>query len=265
MAMTLYIASALGALGLFMMMPDRRGGTRTIGVLLGAMTLGGLWLTLARFAPTAKDGAGAPLPMAYGYLFSAIAILSAARVVTHAKPVYSALWFIMVVVASAGLFVLLQAQFMAIAMVIIYGGAILVTYVFVIMLAAQSGAPGHEEQSPSYDRVPREPAVAVAAGFLLLAVLLSVLFDVERIQPNPAAAATSDAHLIHGNPASGLEPVLSRRPQGDAPLHNVERVGLDLFRSHPLGLELAGVILLVALVGAIVIARTQQEEDPQPG
>ncbi len=62
------------------------------------------------------------------------------RVVTHPAPVYSALYFILTVFASAGLFVLLSAGFMAAALVLIYAGAILITYVFVIMLASQASA-----------------------------------------------------------------------------------------------------------------------------
>ena len=68
--------------------------------------------------------------------------VGAIRVVTHPKPVYSALYFVLTVFASAGLFVLLWAEFMAAALVLIYAGAILVTYVFVIMLAAEAPPPG---------------------------------------------------------------------------------------------------------------------------
>src|SRR5947207_1273185 len=81
------------------------------------------------------------------WLFSAIAIAGAVRVVTHPRPVYSALYFVLVVMASAGLFILLWAEFMAAALVIIYAGAILVTYVFVIMLATHSARPGEVEGS----------------------------------------------------------------------------------------------------------------------
>ena len=72
----------------------------------------------------------------YFWIFSAIALVGAVRVVTHPRPVYSALYFVLTVFATAGLFVLLWAEFMAAALVLIYAGAILVTYVFVIMLAA---------------------------------------------------------------------------------------------------------------------------------
>ena len=70
----------------------------------------------------------------------------------------------MVVLASCGLFLVLSAQFMAFAVIIIYGGAILVTYMFVIMLATQSTPDGHSGQI--YDRVAKDPVMASAAGIL---------------------------------------------------------------------------------------------------
>src|SRR3954468_24233307 len=69
----------------------------------------------------------------YFWIFSAIALFGAIRVITHTKPVYSALYFVLTVFASAGLFLLVQAEFMAAALILIYAGAILITYVFVIM------------------------------------------------------------------------------------------------------------------------------------
>ena len=271
MEYALYIASVIGAIALTMMMPRRGYTPRILGALLGAAALGGLWLFLAPMlsGPGALDRSGAP--MVYYYLFSGLAIAAAAGVVTHTKPVYSALWFVIVVLASAGLFLTLEAEFVAIAMVIIYGGAILVTYVFVIMLATHSGDPQQTEDAPPYDRIAREPVPAVAAGFLLLAVLLSVAFDADRIKPNSDSRGLAAAAIIDGDANLGLKPILSERPdrrlarrRGDDPadssaLHNVERIGLDLFRGHPLGLELAGVILLVALIGAVVFARVPIE------
>ena len=269
MTYALYIASILGALALLLMMPRRKPLPGKLGALLGGATLGGLWLYLAKEFP-ANVGLNAA-GMGYYYVFSAIAIASAVRVITHKKPIYSALWFVMVVLASSGLFLVLGAEFISAAMVIIYGGAILVTYLFVIMLAADSvidlqkvatqsehdtPPPGTAEEGAEHDRVSREPAAAVIVGFLLLAVLLTVAF--KPMAPNEFAKAPTDASII--------EKTLHNRPasfDGNAvpALNNSERIGLDLFRSHPLGLELAGVILLVSLVGAVVIARKRVENE----
>ncbi len=142
MIWALYIASAFGAIALLLMMPRRGFNPRAIGVLLAAAALGGLWLYLGRSLPEVLGIDAAA--MGYYYAFSGIAIFSAACMITHTRPVFSALWFIMVVLAVTGLLILLSAEFMAAALVIIYGGAILVTYLFVLMLAA----PPADDTSP---------------------------------------------------------------------------------------------------------------------
>ena len=81
--------------------------------------------------------------------------------ITHHRPVFAALYFVLVVLSSAGLFLMLEAEFMAFALIIVYAGAILITYVFVIMLAQQAPVPGEEARQAEYDVIPREPAAAV--------------------------------------------------------------------------------------------------------
>ncbi len=270
MTYALYIASAIGAVALFMMMP-RRSSTApviAIGAILGGITLGSAWLYLSHRmsqSPGISDAA-----MAYYYIFSFIAIGSATRVITHTRPVFAALWFVMVVLASAGLFLVLDAEFMAAAMVIIYGGAILVTYVFVIMLASEASDPEHANPTPEYERVAREPAAAVVVGFVLLAAILSVTF--QTIPHNDAIRDATDATIIArqltNRPAQALvdqieqdgSTVPDSMVRDARTLDNVERVGMDLFDGHPLGLELAGVILLVSLVGAVVIAKKHVDQ-----
>ena len=271
-AILLFLASVLGALSMVLMMP-RPGCRRGIlGALVAVGALGTFWIAAA----TQKDGGyltqlteGTPglpsIAFVYYYVFSFIAIASAVRVITHKRPVYSALWFIMVVLASSGLLLVMSAEFIAFAMVIIYGGAILVTYMFVIMLASQN-EPQHESDAPEYDRFAREPLWASCAGFLLLAVLLSIYFSPNDVQPNPAAAMKSDAVIIEDyladraineeNKHLASSPSTYNEEDG-IQVSNVERVGLDLFESHPLATELAGVILLMSLIGAVVIAKMQ--------
>lgn len=281
MAYLLYIASALGAVAVYLMMPRRGYTPRRLGALLGAVTLGAVWLYLAEgYLPVAAARGIAAPAMAYYYLFSLLAIVSAVRVITHPGPVYAALWFVMVVLSSAGLFVILSAEFMAFAMVIVYGGAILVTYVFVIMLASRPDDPSKGDAAPDYDREAREPAAAVAVGFVLLAALLSTVFapaspHVAALAPRVPAAIDEAliASQLSRRPAAAVldrlaEPdrrALAATLLSDDRLDNAERVGLDLFRAHPLGLELAGVILALALIGAVVFARTRVDAEPEPG
>jgi NADH-quinone oxidoreductase subunit J len=174
----------------------------------------------------------------YFWLFSIISIVGAVRVITHRRPVYSALYFVLSVLATAGLFILLWAEFMAAALVIIYAGAILVTYVFVIMLATHSAAPGEKEGSEigglnEYDAVSREPLIACATGFTLMGVLLFVIFD------RAPTGAVASAALSHPVNAPG----------------SVQAIGEYLFTNQLVNLELAGLILTIAMVGAILIAR----------
>lgn len=285
MALALYIASILGAIALLLMMPRPGGRWPVIGGVLGAATLGGLWLFLAQSLPASLGIE--PGALAFYYIFSAIAIVAAVRVITHTRSVYAALWFVMVVIASAGLFLTLDAQFIAFAMLIIYGGAILVTYMFVIMLASQPTADDSPESQPEYDRWSREPVLAVTAGFFLLALLLNVTF--QPVPENPHARGLASAVILHGGlnaqgqhvnqilgnrvdlrksqakalAAAGVKPgenLGNSLGQGEH-VTDIERIGLNLFRGHPLGIELAGVILLVSLVGAVVIAKMHVEEE----
>ena len=85
------------------------------------------------------------------------------------------------------------------------------------------------------------------------------------MKPNPAAAMQTDEQVIaslltdRGVTAENAE--LASSPQStDQNVGNVERIGLDLFLGHPLAIELAGVILLVSLIGAVVIAKTRVED-----
>ena len=167
--------------------------------------------------------------------FAAIAILAGVRVVTHPRPVYAALYFVLTTFATAGLFVLLWAEFMAAALILIYAGAILVTYVFVIMLAQQATSPGQSAMAiTEYDAVSREPAVAATVGFALMAVLIFVISDkATPITPSPETSAATT--------------YMARN-------ESTQAIGRHLFEYHLVNLELAGLILTLATVGAIVIA-----------
>ena len=245
MDIALYIASALGAVALFLMMPRRERTTGPIGALLGALTLGGLWLALGRHLPRELGLPAAA--MIYYYAFSALAVAAAARVITHPKPVYAALWFVLLILASTGLLLILDAEFMAFAMVMVYAGAILVTYVFVIMLAAHAGDPENIDDSPEYDRIAHEPAGAILAGFLLLASLLTVAFT--PIHPNhrrhnppptgnsPKPSSTANAPAS-SNHSTTRQPPPPRASTGASPTPNAS--ASRLFEKHPLGLEAGG-------------------------
>jgi NADH-quinone oxidoreductase subunit J len=238
-------------------------------------------------------------PEAFFTIFSVIAIASGVRMITHHKPVYSALYFVLVVLSSAALFLLLEAEFMAFALVIVYAGAILITYMFVLMLAQQTGDPGQESGAAEYDVNPREPTAAAVVGFIMLALLSSMIYDGVADLPVPSSAQEARVatwRALDAMPARQREIIARVAPDaqtvfdeqgrmlrlrdGRASIEvipsgsnqrreielgdeympsNVELVGLDLIAKFPVSLELAGVILLMAMYGAVILARRQIE------
>jgi NADH-quinone oxidoreductase subunit J len=220
-------------------------------LLLSGVTL--LFL-VARHAAYVGQTTPEKLHSIYFWIFSVIALFSAVRVVTHRRPVYSALYFVLAVFASAGLFVLLMAEFMAGALVIIYAGAILITYVFVIMLAVQARTPDSQtaaQQMADYDDYSRDPFIASAIGFALMGVLLCVIFD------------NAPPGLL---PVRNAAPAAVRAETGAPDVEgNTQQLGVYLFSNQQVSLELAGLLLTIAMVGAIIIARRRVlRTDPLP-
>ncbi|MCK4340885.1 MAG: NADH-quinone oxidoreductase subunit J [Phycisphaerae bacterium] len=205
----------LGALGLFLAMPGGRLNIARVGWVLLAAAAGILIVFTVQLA--AGDGLGWFLACALVALFAAI------RVITHKKPVYSALYFVLLIIAVTGLLLLMQAEFLAAALVIVYGGAILVTYVFVIMLAQQAHPAAYDAQS-------REPFLGCLAGCVLVSVIT--------------------AQFLSG----GGEPEEASRVIAEA-AGTVEEVGTLLLTDYVIGIQIAGLLLLAAMVGAIAIAR----------
>jgi NADH-quinone oxidoreductase subunit J len=218
------VLCAVAGIGTFFLLPSRREKSlRTIGgvIVLVAGLVAAALLVRAAALQTSGD--------VYFWVFGFIAVGSALRVISHPNPVYAALYFVLTVLASAGLFVLLWADFMAAALVLIYAGAILVTYVFVIMLAHQAhSAAAGDVGGAECDIHSREPLAACALGFTLMAVLLTVILN--PLNQLPASAAASAAPTV-------------------------KDLGRYLFAEQVVNLELAGVILTLAMVGAVVIAR----------
>lgn len=242
----------LGAVGVGLLLPSNRPATlRRLGGALAAV--GGLIFAvlIARYMDL-KGWAGET--GVYFWVFSAIAIVSAVRVITHPRPVYSALYFVMTVFASAGLFVLLWAQFMAAALVLIYAGAVLVTYVFVIMLAAEStGGTGSDAKVGEADRVARDPFLAGAIGFTLLGVLLVVIFDKTSTIDTPAMAAAASAEADESLVVSNVQVGAFR----DAPklTGDTQQLGQYLYQQQLIPVQLAMLILTLAMTGAVIISR----------
>lgn len=278
---------------MWLALPRGRRTPQVLGALIAGGAAGLVLLGL---------GLAGGLVNLYFYVFALMGLGAALKVITHPRPVYAALYFILTVLAAAGLFLILSAEFMAFALIIIYAGAILITYLFVIMLATQAPEEGQEEGAQAaYDTTAREPFIACVASFLLLGVLTTLMFrGVKQIEApgpiNPDALLVqmprkvenvlrahglieAGDHVAHddrtGRPA--IDPdagtiTVTRKSGGtriftreqwppDMSVKNIEGLGFDLLREHPGTIEIAGVILLMAMLGAVVLSRKQVQID----
>ena len=150
----------LGAAAIYLLLPRPRL-PRAWGALLGLVGSGAGRLAHRRL------GALTPESFLF-YVFSAAAVGFGALLVTQRNPARAALAFALVVLSTCGLFLLLAAPFLMAATIIIYAGAIIVTFLFVLMLAQQEGPSDADARS-------REPLLASITGFVLLGALLYVL------------------------------------------------------------------------------------------
>ena len=161
-------------------------------------------------------------PIAF-YLFSFITLLSATMVITSRQPVHSVLFLILAFFNAAGLFVLLGAEFVAMILVIVYVGAVAVLFLFVVMMLDMGFA---ELRKGAMRYVP----VGLIIGGVLLAEL-TIVYGTWEYAPNAAANLAS--------PAGGTD--------------NTEALGLLLYTDYVFAFQIAGLILLVAMIGAIVL------------
>lgn len=168
------------------------------------------------------------------YIFGAIAVVSAILVITRHNVVHSAAFLGATLFAVAGIFLTLHAEFLAGVQVIVYVGGILVLFVFVIMLIAVERAE-HERQFN------RQWTIALVTSAILIAEI--------------------GYGLYRGKDSFVLPAVVS--PAAGAPTPgNSELVGTALYTAYLLPFEIASILLLVAIIGAVVLAkrRTPAEE-----
>lgn len=228
----LVAATLLGILALWLLLPRRSRRGRPTGVLVGAISVGLVASQLPRLGIWAADGVLV--------ILSVVTIVAATATVTLRNPVYSAIWFGLTLVGTAGLFVLEGAEFLAVATVVVYAGAILVTFLFLLMLADPQGRA-------YYDRTSWEAAVSAFTGAVIVGILTSACVGVLRSPPKQfLAAAPAPAQLDAG--------VL-------APAH-VQGLGEALFDRHLIAVEMAGVLLLAALVGAAAMVAQGRVKHP---
>ena len=217
-------ATLLGAAGMGLMLPraGRRG--RALGVVLAAVALGLIASQILWLGRISDDIVFAVL--------AGVTVVAAVATVTLTSPVYSAIWFGMTLLGSAGLFMLQGAQFLAVATVVVYAGAILVTFLFVLMLAQPEGRT-------YYDRLSWEALVSSATGAVIVAIL--------------SVAVTQTLSAGQVRPPITVEKADRDRPGGVLADEHVASLGRELYGRHVIAVEVAGTLLLAALVGAAAI------------
>jgi len=156
------------------------------------------------------------------YLFSAILILSAVMVIGAKNPVHSVLFLILAFFNAAGLFVLLGAEFLAMLLVVVYVGAVAVLFLFVVMMLDVDFA---ELKKGSLQYLP----FGALIGLILVAELVMVGF-VWVLKPGAAKASATPSNLT-----------------------NTEALGYILYTDYVYYFQIAGLVLLVAMIGAIVL------------
>ena len=158
------------------------------------------------------------------YVFAAIAVVATLLVVVQSNPVYSVLLLIGSFIGLAGLYVLLEAPFVAVVQIIVYAGAIMVLFLFVVMLL---NAPREEiVQSGMID----------AAGTRAIGGLLAVAFAAEL-----AWALTRSR-------------TLTMTATGDRASYAVAAIGQRIFQEYAFAFEATSILILVAMVGAVTLA-----------
>src|SRR5262245_53956518 len=186
MFLSLVLPAVLGTVGVYLLLPRVRPYPTFWGVAASALALILAGFTLIR------SGMAVPDKLLF-YCFSALAIVSATMLITQRNPVHAALSFALVVLSTCGLFLLQAAPFLMAATIIVYAGAIVVTFLFVIMLAQQEGISSADQRS-------REPFLATVAGFVLLGALLCVLHRNYEFNPQlDELLARADRALAAGS------------------------------------------------------------------
>ena len=173
------------------------------------------------------------------YYLAAASVASAILAVTRRNPVHSMLWVLALFLHVAGIFLLAGAEFLAAVQVIVYAGAILVFYLFFLMLL---DLPSEAAGPPFGAHWP----LCAAAG-LAFAALAWYVRDPGLLPAADRVAGVPSAAAALGAPAGG-------------PLRgSLSAVGMALFTQFALPFEIASLVLLAAMVGAIVVARRRTE------
>jgi NADH-quinone oxidoreductase subunit J len=174
------------------------------------------------------------MELALFYLFAVVAVLASLGVIGQKNPMHSVLLLIVSFAALAGLYIGLDSPFAAVTQIIVYAGAIMVLFLFVVMLLNASREDVPTAYGPSL--------VALTTGARRRFAFLGVILIGELIW------AISRAAL----PPTPVDPAAA------ATVESVREIGISLFTTHAFAFEVTSVLILVAMVGAVVLASKKQ-------
>ncbi len=169
------------------------------------------------------------LEMILFVVFALTAAITSVAVITRRNPVYSALFLILNFFALAGIYLLLNAQFIAVVQIIVYAGAIMVLFLFVIMLL------NTDKESPIFSQSKQIKIFAVVIGIFVFLQIAFLIFKSE--------------------PSSLMNPDLSASVEAGT----IEKIGKDLYSKYIIPFEAAGFLLLAATIGALILAKKKFE------
>ena len=165
------------------------------------------------------------------YMFAAVLLFAALKVITSRNPVHSALYLVLCFFQASAIWILLQAEFLAISLILVYVGAVMVLFLFVVMMLdinIEAMREGFWSHFP----------LAASIGALLALQLASVLLGGFRLTQSPAATPLPD----------GVQ------------YSNTKELGVVLYTEYLYPLEIAAVILLVAIVAAIALTLRERKD-----
>ena len=172
------------------------------------------------------------------YLFSVVLIFSAFRVITARSPVYAALFLVLTFFQAAGVWLLLRAEFLAISLVLVYVGAVMVLFLFVVMMLDVNM---DHLRAGFWKHFPIAASVGALIALEMAAVLMGGFRTGEEPRAMPAAVAAAPGQVVEQ-------------------YSNTKELGRLLYTEYLFPLEIAAVILLVAIVAAIALTLRQRKD-----
>lgn len=225
------VAVVAGTLGIWLLLPPAGLKRRLVGMVLTVVALCVLGVSQL-------SSLGSGLDNTMFAVLAGLVVVAAISTITFSNPVYCAIWFAITLLGIAGLFLITGAQFLGVATVVVYAGAILVMFLFVLMLANPSGRA-------AYDRLSWESWIAAPVGVLLVAIVSLSLHQALTADAGQAPLAVASIEALEAG-------VLAEQ--------HVAHLGNHLFSEYLIGVEIAGTLLLTALVAAAaIVARVSDE------